>query len=306
MDTNANIKINNGADELLHQPGKTLKWREAFYFNWVDLDNKIAGCSTIGILPNEKRREMFFFLFSNNKRTIYYREPPLIKYIDDIKVMLRDKRLSYKLIKPFQTWEINYKSPKIVFNLTFETRFPTYYFKKNFSVAWYAHFEASGIVRGNIKYEDGKILKVLGYGQRDKSWGIRDWHGVDHWIAGQFQFKNWSCGLRKDYYDDTVDLSGYVATKNGNTPISDVEIEIINDNDKLKSPLITTYHITDIEGKTYNIEGNLIDKNSMFRFVRDFPDGYTELFEQMVIMKNKDTSEIGSGMSEHLRTLKKG
>jgi hypothetical protein len=298
------MKAYNKADELLHKPGDILKWREAYYWNWIDLDNKITGCSTIGIIPNEHRREIFFFLFMDNKRIIYYREPPLLEYISDIDYILQDKRLTYKLIKPFQTWEIIYKCPEFEFKINWETRFKTYYFKKDFSVAWHTHFESSGVIRGEIKYKDGTIKKIRGYGQRDKSWGIRDWHGVDYWIAGQFQFKNWNCGLRKDYYENNIDVSGYIATKNGVIPIKDVEIDIINGNDKLKTPLITTYQIMDVEDKIYNIEARLIDKNSIFRFARQFSDGYTELFEEMVIMKDLDNNEIGSGMSEHLRTAK--
>ncbi len=304
MNAKVNNNIQNEADEFLHQPSEILKWREAYYFNWVDLENKIAGCSTIGILPNENRREMFFFLFLDNKRIIYYREPPLLKYEDDINVMLRDKRLAYKLIKPLQTWEIIYKCNKFEFKINFDTRFGTYYFKKDFSVAWDTHFESSGIIKGNIKYRDGKAREINGFGQRDKSWGIRDWHGVDHWIAGQFQFKDWNCGLRKDFFNDRIDVSGYIASEGGIVPVSEVDIDIIDDDDKLKTPLMTTYRITDAEGKSYNIEARPIEKNSIFRFTRQFPDGYTELFEEMVIMKNLDTGEIGSGMSEHLRTVK--
>lgn len=303
-----NVKEKNNAlkdaDELLHKPGDIQKWREAYYWNWIDLENKITGCSTIGIIPNEQRREMFFFLFVDNKRIIYYREPTLHEYVDDIDVMLRDKRLAYKLITPFQKWEIIYKSPKFEFKIIWDTRFNTHLFKKDFSVAWHTHFESSGVITGEIKYKDGTVKKIRGYGQRDKSWGIRDWHGVDHWIAGQFQFKDLNCGLRKDYYQNKIDVSGYIATKDGTIPIRDVEIDIIDDSDKLKTPLITTYHITDEQDKTYNIEARLIDKNSIFRFARQFPDGYTELFEEMVIMKDKDYGEIGSGMSEHLRTVK--
>jgi hypothetical protein len=298
------INALNDTDELLHKPENILKWREAYYWNWIDLDNKITGCSTIGILPNENCREIFFFLFVDKKRIIYYREPPLVENISDINEMLRDKRLTYKLIKPFQTWEIIYKCPEFEFKIYWDTRFPTYYFKKDFSVAWHTHFESSGVITGDIKYKDGTHKKIRGYGQRDKSWGIRDWHGVDHWIAGQFQFKNWNCGLRKDYFKDKLDVSGYIAAKNEIIPIKDVEIDIINGNDKLKTPLITTYQITDVKNKEYNIEARLIDKNSIFRFVRQFPDGYTELFEEMVIMKDLDNNEIGSGMSEHLRTAK--
>ena len=45
------------ADEFLHQPDKRLKWRESYYFNWVDIENKVSGFTTIGVLPNEKKRE---------------------------------------------------------------------------------------------------------------------------------------------------------------------------------------------------------------------------------------------------------
>ncbi|TFG04346.1 MAG: hypothetical protein EU539_10955 [Promethearchaeota archaeon] len=60
----------------------------------------------------------------------------------------------------------------------------------------------------------------------------------------------------------------------------------------------------DKSGKTYNIEARRISKNSFVRFARQFPGGYTELFEQMVVMKDLDTGEIGSGLMEHLRTIK--
>lgn len=291
-------------DEFLHTPGEIPAWREAYYWNWTDLENKITGCSTIGLLPHENRREMFFFLFVNGKRIIYYREPPILMYEKDINVMLKDNRLAYNLIKPFKTWEIVYECRDFEFKINFDTRFRTHYFKRDFSVAWQTHFEASGIITGEIKYKDGTIKKLRGYGQRDKSWGIRDWHSVDHWIAGQFQFKDWNCGLRKDYFNDNIDVSGYIATESGNVPIAETEIDIVNDTDSLKTPKIITYNITDVEGKHYNIEARLIAKNSLFRFVRNFPDGDTELFEEMVVMKNLDTREIGSGLSEHLRTEK--
>jgi len=146
------------ADELLHKPGEIQKWREAYYWNWIDLENKITGCSTIGIIPNEHRRELFFFLFVDNKRIIYYREPTLHEYIDDIEVMLQDKRLAYKLITPYQNWEIIYECPKFKFKINWDTRFNTHVFKKDFSVAWHTHFESSGIITGEIKYKDACYL----------------------------------------------------------------------------------------------------------------------------------------------------
>ncbi|MFX1323370.1 MAG: hypothetical protein ACFE8N_00320 [Promethearchaeota archaeon] len=48
----------------------------------------------------------------------------------------------------------------------------------------------------------------------------------------------------------------------------------------------------------------MIKPYSYIRFVQNFQDGYTELFEKMGIVTNLDKGEIGSGMMEHLHTFK--
>ena len=290
-------------DELLHKPSDELKWRESYYFNWVDLQNEISGFSTIGIVPNENKREFVFLLFLKNKNEVYYKEPPLLQYEDNINTMLTYKKLSYKLIKPFKAWQIEYNSRKLKFKFKFETRFPTYYFGLNSSASWHQHFEASGEIIGELILKDNEKIEIKGYGQRDKSWGYRDWHQFDKWYAGHFQFKDWSCTFRKDYYRKNIDLSGHTSNIMGNIPIKSLEIETIDDNDQFNSPLTATYLITDNKNNSYRIKAERIKKDSFIRFARSFQGGYTELFEQMVFMKNLDTGERGAGMMEHLRTF---
>jgi hypothetical protein len=290
------------ADDFLHQPSDEQKWRESYYFNWVDLNNNISGFSTIGIVPNESRREFVFLLFYNGNREFYYQEPKLEDYVDDINSMLQYKKLSYKLIKPLKTWQISYKSRKVEINLIFDTRFFLYDFGKDSSASWHRHFEASEIVTGEIIFNDGTSKKINGYGQRDKSWGFRDWFQFEKWYATHFQFKNWNCGMRKDYKENRIDLSGSIADKEGTISLAEFEVETVNDTDQLNSPLKATYYMKDIQSNEYRIKAERVNRNSFVRFARQFPGGYTELFEQMVIMKDLDTGEIGSGMMEHLRT----
>ena len=291
-------------DELLHNPTDESKWRESYYFNWVDLKNEISGFSTIGIVPNENRREFVFLLFLKDRNEAYYREPKLLQFEEDINSMLTDKKLSYKLIIPFKIWQIEYKSRKLDFKIQFETRFPTYTFGIDSSASWHQHFEASGYVKGKLILKDNKVIKVNGFGQRDKSWGYRNWHQFDKWYAGHFQFKVWSCTFRKDYYSDKIDLSGHTSNKYGNSQITRLEIDTVNDKDQFQSPLTATYYISDKNGNSFTIKAERLKKNSFIRFIRNFNGGYTELFEQMVLMKNLDTGEIGSGMMEHLRSNK--
>ncbi|MEE9378100.1 MAG: hypothetical protein V3V33_08700 [Candidatus Lokiarchaeia archaeon] len=304
MNSNNTNSTLTDADELLHEPTSEPKWRESYYFNWVDLQNEISGFSTIGIVPNENRREFVFLLFLKGRNEVYYKEPPLLQYEDNISTMLTEKKLSYKLIEPFKIWQIEYNSRKLKFNITFETRFPTYTFGIDSSASWHQHFEASGIVKGNLISKNNTNIQINGYGQRDKSWGYRDWHQFDKWYAGHFQFKDWSCTFRKDYFGNLIDLSGHTSTKDGNVSLFTLEIETINDNDQFNSPLSTTYYINDVKGNSFTIKAERIKRDSFIRFARNFQGGYTELFEQMVIMKNLETGEIGSGMMEHLRTFK--
>jgi len=294
----------DSCDELLHQPTNELKWRESYYFNWADLENKISGFSTIGIVPNENRREFVFLLFLEDRNEVYYKEPPLQEYETDVNVMLKNKNLSYKLIEPFKKWEINYKSRKIEFDITFETRFPTFNFGIDSSKSWHQHFESSGIISGKLIKKDGEIININGYGQRDKSWGFRDWHQFDKWYAGHFQFKSWSCAFRKDYSSNQIDLSGHTSTEKGNISISNLEIKTQVDSDLFNSPLITYYEFTDATGKSYKVKAKRFARNSFIRFVRSFEGGNTELFEQMAILKDLKSGETGVGMMEHLRTHK--
>jgi len=292
------------SDEYLHKPNEESQWRESYYFNWVDIENKISGFSTIGIVPNEKKREFVFLLFLQDKNEIYYKEPSFENYDTDIYTMLREKRLEYRLIEPFKKWQINYTSRKITFKITFETRFPTYNFGIDSSASWHQHFEASGKIIGTIIFKSGEKIKITGYGQRDKSWGYRDWHQFDKWYAGHFQFKEWSCAFRKDQINQKFDLSGHISNNSGNIPLKTILIDTVLDNDQFKSPLSCVYILTDINDTQHMIEAQRIKNDSFIRFVREFDGGFTELFEQMMVMKDLNTGEIGSGMMEHLRTIK--
>jgi hypothetical protein len=289
-------------DELIHNPTSEAKWRESYYFNWVDLNNQISGFSTIGLVPNEKRREIVFLLFMKEDNEIYYREPELLDFNNNINKMLLDKRLSYILIKPYKLWKLTYKSRNLKFEITFESRFPTYNFGIDSSTSWHQHFEASGIITGMIEFREGKKIILNGFGQRDKSWGFRDWHQFERWYAGHFQFKNWSSSFRKDYHGELIDLSGHISTKKENISLSNMDIETITDSDLFETPISAIYEFEDKQGKMYKIKAKRLTDRSYIRFVRNFDGGFTELFEQMVIIENLNTGEIGSGMMEHLRT----
>lgn len=298
-------QIGDYSDEYLHHPDKRKKWRESYYFNWVDIKNKISGFTTLGIVPNEKKRELVFILFFDTKREVYYREPQLENYDYDeqnIGSLLVDKKLCYSIIEPLKKWKIDFTSRKFNFQITFTHRFSPYYFGENSSASWHRHFECSGYINGQLSFKNGHIIKIKGYGQRDKSWGYRDWHSFDKWYAGHFQFNKWCCGFRKDYTNNTMQLSGYIGDEKGNYPLKEVLVEVKTDNDAFNSPLVTKYHLKAENGVEFRIKAQRITKNSYMRFSREFEGGSTELFEQMVLLEDLSNGETGTGMSEELRT----
>lgn len=303
MNSNKDASTFDKSDDYLHEPDERLKWRESYYFNWIDIENNISGFSTLGIVPNEKKREFVFILFKDNKREVYYREPDLAEYNkENFSNMLSDKKLQYELVEPLKEWNIKYNSRKYKFQITFKNRHRPYYFGKDSSASWHRHFESSGIIKGSLVLRNGDTIEIRGFGQRDKSWGYRDWHEFDKWYAGHFQFRDWASGFRKDYINGTSEVSGYIWNGQKNTPLKNVEINVKYDNDNFNSPIITIYTLIDTSGNRYKIRANRISDNSFIRFARDFEDGYTELFEQMAIMTNIETDEVGTGMSEELRT----
>jgi hypothetical protein len=303
MNSNKNDSTFEKSDDYLHEPDERLKWRESYYFNWIDIDNNISGFSTLGIVPNEKKREFVFILFKDNKREVYYREPDLAEYNkENFNNMLSDKKLQYELIEPLKEWNIKYNSRKYKFQINFKNRHQPYYFGKDSSASWHRHFESSGIIEGSLVLRNGDKIKIRGFGQRDKSWGYRDWHEFDKWYAGHFQFRDWASGFRKDYIKGTSEVSGYIWNGQKNIPLKNVETDVKYDDDTFNSPIVTNYTLIDISDNRYKIRAERISDNSFIRFARDFEDGYTELFEQMVIMTNLETDEVGTGMSEELRT----
>ncbi len=294
-------------DDYLHLPDQRKKWRESYYFNWVDQNNEISGFTTIGILPNELKREFVFVLFyKDNLKTIHYQEISLDPKEENLDLILSDGTLSYHLISPLERWKIEYIHDSIIFRIEFNSRFSTYDFGLNSSASWHGHFEISGIINGTVELVEEKVkLVIKGYGQRDKSWGYRDWHTFDQWYAGHIQYSDYVIGFRKDYQKGQIKLSGFINANNFISPLESVTITITDfEKDEYNTPLAYICEIKNALGKVLKFRTERLGEQTSFRFTRQFAEGYTELFEQMVLFHDLDTGEIGTGMVEYLRTFR--
>jgi len=290
------------ADEYAHEPNEQPDWRESYYFNWVDLDAGVSGFSTIGLLPNASKREFVFALFYNGEREAYFVEPDGA-VPEDFHDSLSDDVLSYEVINPFKEWRIRYRGKTLKADIHWVGRFSAYDFGQGSGTSWAGHFEQSGAPRGTVEFSDGKVIKFSGLGERDKSWGVRDWH-IDQWYALHAQFDEISIGLRLDTVKGELHPSGGISSIKGHVPITRVDLETIHHDEQPGFPIGALTTVYGEDGSFYTLKSSMVSPTSFVRFERKFSGGRTELFEEMAVHECKELKAQGTGLIEWLFTHK--
>lgn len=282
-------------DDYPHISENNKDWRESYYFNFVGNDHKSSGFTTIGIIPNQLKQETILAFFIQDKQIIYYKEEKLSP--KNSKAIISNGVLNYNLIEPMKKWEIDFKNDDFQLNLDWKARSNPFDFGKGSETSWIGHFEQSGTVNGQAKIGN-KLIPVIGFSQRDKSWGPRNWH-IEKWFAFHAQFNKSSIGLRKDTINGISYISGGLSDPKQVT-VSDVNFTF--DLDKEKNPFNFRTDLKFSDGKTMSYNSRLVSQKSFAKFTRKFAFGSTELFEGMVIHECTATHEIGTGLIEFLFT----
>jgi hypothetical protein len=289
-------------DERNHKPSDRKDWRESYYFNFVDTERGVYGFTTIGLLPQAAKREFVFALFHRDKRHFYYQEPAAPYSFDSFE-SLNDGHLRFELIEAMKQWRITISSGELKADLNWVGRFPPFNFGECSGTSWDGHFEQSGVVTGTLQMGD-MTLSINGFGQRDKSWGSRNWH-IDQWYALHAQFREFSIGLRNDIVGENSIVSGGVSSISGCVPITRVDVETEYGTDP-NQPIGATTKIGCKDGREYVLNSKLISPLSFVKFTRRFPGGTTELLEAMALHRWEETEEIGTGLLEWLFTRMSG
>ena len=291
------------ADEYTHASGREKDWRESYYFNFVNHDNKTSGFTTIGVLPNQQKAEFVFALFHEDKQALYYKEHQLASNAQRPDTF-SDKTLTYRLVQPLKKWEISLVNEELSLQIQWKSRFPPFDFGKGSGTSWKGHFEQSGNVRGEVQFPGGRRIQIDGYGQRDKSWGQRNWH-IQNWFALHAQFQKYSIGLRRDTVNNAQRVSGGLSAGRKQYAVSKIDMEMTCEKGNNENPTGAVTTILFDDGKTATFQSRLISPRSFVKFSRTFPEGSTELFEGMAIHECRETGEKGTGLIEFLFTHSK-
>ncbi len=301
METPA-VKHTTQDDDLLaaesnHQVSNDPFWQESWYFNFSDPKNNVWGLTRIGYRPNKNKADGLLLAFIDGDAAILY--PPVgCELSDEENVtidspkLVRTKGLSYRCEATMACWRLITKNNSLDIDLNFEARTPMYMFPalagENTKKPASDHYEQSGIVTGRIAYH-GKQKVIEGTGQRDHSWGPRDWSGIGdwEWLSGQFEsgwcFNFWAVGSGAERT-----VTGFVGYPEKNIAIIEGRIDWLG-NPKKPMGAKVFLHLADGSSKVidYFVKGHW----------PLYKDGATIM--EMFCTYNCE-GERGSGISEHL------
>ena len=250
--------------DMLHKPGADMEWNESFYFNFYDSQNDICGFMRIGLKPNMDERSMFFFLTLPDGRAVGMRGVAPVG-----EGSLSVKGLEFIMLEPERQWRLRYQGPMarmgaeevtmVSMDLTFDCLAPTYDYRRSVGTEGERiarqvaseHLEQFGQVSGTIDI-DGQRTTVDGLGERDHSWGVRDWNAPKmwFWITAQFD-KGTALNVTKLFTEDGEVSAGFVHLDGRTVPLA--HADIVTSLDARGWPSSLEMALTDSEGGTHMV-----------------------------------------------------
>lgn len=296
--------------DMLHPFGTHLNWNESFYFNVYDIKNDIGAFMRIGVKPRSNIKSMWCFLMMPDGSTVGSRSQE--DYRD---ARLTVGGLSFERIRPEKEWRLVYRgamkrtfgsgiqkkevSMELTYNSisrTFDYRECGNWDRRLVPLADTAeHTEQFGRIQGTAIVGDTE-LALDGLGERDHSWGVRDWLAPTEWIWLSCQFSE-RCAFnltRIMLHNQTAD-AGYVHIDGENRPIVSVVINTALHKDG--APRLVKTWFRDRGGDIYEIEGEVM-RTTRLPFSGLIERTVPVMYESVV--KYRMGKEYGYGFAEHL------
>jgi len=181
-------------DEGIHPIEAHAHWQESYYFNWFDPAHEAFGLARIGYRFGERRIDGIVVAILDGRPHFIYPGVGLGLRGSASSISpaegLRARDLSFEMEEPLSRWRLRLRGRNAM-DLTWQAFTPPFDYAasgrampENLAAD---HFEQSGRVTGWTRFR-GRHIEVDALGQRDKSWGVRDWARVEgwNWISAQF------------------------------------------------------------------------------------------------------------------------
>jgi hypothetical protein len=241
------------SDEGRHSPGAEQLWGESWYLDWGAADASYGGYVRLGLYPNLGRAWWWIALVGADAPTVLVvdhdlpcPEPGAPCAIDSAstsvalawpeplaRFTVRSRATGIRLSDPADAFRGPTSVPPgdpvpVAVDLTWESR------AEPFPYAMTTRYEISSWVTGTVAIGD-ETIAVDCAGQRDHSWGVRDWWLFPwNWTSGHLDDGSWFHAARSTIPGLELFATGYTVTPAGAlTPATVVTNEVDLDPDQL-------------------------------------------------------------------------
>ena len=239
------------ADEFFHEPTDEEYWSESHYLDVIDRDGDIAFHTRVGFYPNQDAANVFAYLIADE--TVYWVREESVAPSDTHGLVAGTDDWTFRMlpVEPSREWNVavegdvkkasaddpeavlsgDGETTKMEVELTAKSRHDPFYYSdgETFPLSDDAdRYEVATRVEGNAAVER-KERDFSGVGERDHSWGRREWTGDAEWlwISGGFEdgtaFNHLSFWLAE--YPDQRMINGFWYDGEKTHPITDAEID---------------------------------------------------------------------------------
>jgi len=303
--------------DILHTKGTHDNWNESFYFNYYDKNNHICSFMRIGLTPNKESKNMFVFLLMPNLKLGMRAEAPYKDHTTSTSLKLTINDLTFEKIQDEDEWNLSYEGPMIdphnpqagppvfiSFKLKFSAAHPIFNYRDcpitkhqeqlSAEVAS-EHLEQYGTVKGTLSIND-VTFEINALGERDHSWGIRDWTAPKQWIwlTGQFREKT-AFNLTKLTTEHGDIDAGFLHINNTTHPIKSADIH--TNYTEAGGPKDFTLTLTTTDDKTHHIQALMLDHIEV-PFTNPKTQEHSMMYENLA--RYTYNNQTGYGIAEYL------
>ena len=272
------------------------EWNESYYLAFFNKEHNIGGVSRIGFKPNKKEGMTFFFLFlPDGTAAIYHQEEEIDEYLKlpPVGGMVHNCQPDGNWNYEFQGKMVFLKNPEDLPKISEQSKLSLLFkvirkklYKKQVKMslsftpindvyeysefmtpeslelgkkAGDKHWEQIAIVSGEIQVGNKIYLIKNTIGQRDHTYGIRDWTGVGNWLYYVIWFnENLAINPAAIIADDgRLSTGGFLFKDGKNIPLKTVRIVDQQFREDGVLPISSELEIVDYSGEKHILKARV-------------------------------------------------
>ena len=296
--------------DTLHEFGHDPEWNESFYFNFYDKTRDICAFMRLGLKPNMNEKTAFVFLMMPGNSILAWKDRESLR---DTELAVKDLR--FQKVHTEKKWHLEFSgtmekhkenatsSEQVSFGVDYESLNEVFDYRdciggtgeKISERIAVQHLEQFGRARGTLRVGVDQYA-LDGLGERDHSWGVRDWNAPKMWMWLTCQFsKESALNVTKLVMDEGEVDAGFIHMAGKNVPLTKVEIE--TSWDTRREPKSLEMKLEDKKGTAYNVRAYVMRKAIVPFASRDGKN--LSLMHENLARYEMD-SNIGYGIAEYL------